>query len=172
MTNINLTTKDEDIEGNSSAREWGPLFLAIVIAVIIYLGILGYSYWLSQDLEEKNKEYETKYNVLLEKRKSVFDFQNRLESARPLIKEKNYALEILGQIEKAIVPEVYLEFFDFNAEKKQINLNFVAKQYRLVANQIASLKKLDYFSEIEISETKVRDDGKISFPLKLTIRDN
>jgi Tfp pilus assembly protein PilN len=65
-----------------------------------------------------------------------------------------------------------LESFDFSAGKGQINLNFVAKQYRLVANQIASLKKLDYFSEVELSETKTRDDGKIDFPLKLTIKDN
>jgi hypothetical protein len=87
------------------------------------------------------------------------------------VAEKNYALEALGKIGSAIIPEVYLESFNFVAEKGQINLNFVVKNYHLVANQIASLKKLDYFSEIEVNETKNRDDGEIDLPLILNIKD-
>lgn len=171
MTNINLTTREENSEAGSELREWGVFLLVIVVAGLIYLGFFGYNYWLKQDLLEKNKEYETKYSTLLEKEKSVFDFQNRLEIAKSLVAEKNYALEALGKIESAIIPEVYLESFNFVAEKGQINLNFVVKNYHLVANQIASLKKLDYFSEIEVNETKNRDDGEIDLPLILNIKD-
>jgi len=172
MTNINLTTREENIEADSMVKEWSVFLLVIVIVGIIYLGFSSYSRWLSRNLEEKNTAYKTKYNALLEKGKSVFDFQNRLNVAKTLVVKKNYVLEIMGQIEKAIIPEVYLESFDFLAEEGQINLTFVAKQYRLVANQIASLRKLDYFSDIEVSETRTLDDGKVSFPLKLKIKDN
>lgn len=172
MTNINLTSIEENVELESTGKEWGGFLLAIIAVVIIYLGVFGYSYWLRQDLDKKNQEYNVNFNTLSEKGKSVFDFRNRLEAAKPLVAENNDALEVLGQIEKAVIPEVYLEEFDFKAAKGQIDLNFITSRYGLVANQIASLKKLDYFSEIEISKTTIREDGKISFPLKLTIKNN
>lgn len=172
MTNINLTTKEENAEAGFAIKDWSVFLLVIVIVSVIYLGLSIYDRWLSQNLEEKNTEYKTKYSAILEKGKSVFDFQNRLNVAKNLIVKKNYALEVIGQIEKAIIPEVYLESFDFLAEEGQINLTFVANQYRLVANQIASLRKLDYFFDVEVSETRTMDDGKVSFPLKLKIKDN
>jgi type II secretory pathway component PulL len=172
MININLTTKEENIETSSLGKEWGVFLVAIIAAALIYLGVFGYNRWLNQDLGEKNKEYETKHNSLLEKGKSVFDFQNRLETAKPLVAKKNYALESLGQIEKAIIPEVYVESFNFDSEKGQIDLTCVAQRYRLVANQIASLKKIDYFSEVATDKTSTRDNGKIEFLLKLKIKDN
>lgn len=172
MVNINLTTKQEDAEAGSLGREWGLFILAVVLAAIIYAGVFSYNRWLNQDLAVKNEEYKTKYNSLMEKGKSVFDFQNRLEAAKPLVVEKNYALESLGQIEKSIVPEVYVESFDFNSEKGQISLTCVTQNYRLMANQMASLKKMNYFSEVAIDNTVTRDDGKIEFTLGLTIKGN
>lgn len=171
MANINLTTKEENIAAGSLGREWGVFLLVVVALVLVYAGIFSYNRWLVQDVERKNSEYETKYNALLEKGKSVFDFQNRLEIAKPLIEEKNYALESLGQIEKAIIPDVYAEALIFDQEKGQINLTCVAQHYGLVANQIASLKKMSYFSEIAVNKTNTRDDGKIEFILELTIKD-
>lgn len=170
MTNINLTSKEENVELESKGKDWGVFSWVILAIALIYVGIFGYNYWLNQSLEEKNKEYEARLNAFFEKGKSVFDFRNRLKIAKSLMVKKNDTLEILKQIEGTIIPEVYLESFDFKAEKGQVDLNFVTNQYRLVANQIASLKKSDYFSEIEISKTTTRIDGKIEFPLKLTIK--
>ncbi|MBU2028286.1 hypothetical protein KJ761_00125 [Patescibacteria group bacterium] len=171
MASINLTTKEENTEAGSLIREWGVFLLVAIGLALIYAGVFSYDRWLSQDLEGKNNEYETKYNAFLEKGKSVFDFQNRLEVAEPLVEKKNYALEILGQVEKAIIPEVYAESFSFDNGKGQINLTCVARHYGLVANQIASLKKMNYFSEVTMDETSTRDDGKIEFSLALTIKD-
>lgn len=172
MVNINLTTKQEDAGAGSAVREWGVFIAVVILTALIYAGVFSYNRWLNQDLAVKNDEYKTKYDSLMEKGKSVFDFQNRLEVAKPLVVEKNYALESLGQIEKAIVPEVYVESFDFDSEKGQISLTCVTQNYRLMANQIASLKKMDYFSEIAIDNTVTRDDGMIEFTLGLTIKGN
>lgn len=170
MANINLSTKKEDAEISSSLREWGGFLIVVIFLALVYAGIFSYNRWLSRDLEEKDNEYSNKYNAFLENGKSVFDFQNRLEAAEPLLEKENYALKVLSQIEKAIIPEVYVESFSFDKEKSRANLICVARHYGLVANQIASLKKMDYFSEVTANNTSTRDDGKIQFLLELTIK--
>ncbi len=134
MTDINLIAKEEDVKTSSLGKTWGGFILVILSLGIIYAGVFSYNRWLIQDLEKKNTEYETNYNALLEKGKSVFDFQNRLEIVKPLVEEKNYTLEGLKQIEKAIIPEVYVESFNFDSQKGQIDLACIAGHYGLVAN--------------------------------------
>ena len=172
MTGINLVTREEKKPPGSAAREWISCIVAIILLLLIYIGLIAYNRFLIKNADNLTNEYESQYSYLLENGKNVFDFQNRLEAAKPLVKKKNYALEGLVQIGKAIIPEVYAESFNFDAEKGQIDLTCVARHYGLVANQVSSLKKMDYFSEVAINETNTRDDGQIEFILKLTIKDN
>jgi len=170
MDDINLVTKEEEKSAGSSAREWIACIVIIILSLLVYVGAVAYDRFLIKDVGRLNREYESQYNSLLESGKNVFDFQNRLETAKPLVLEKNYALGSLDQIEKMIIPGIYVESFTWSSEKGIVNLECVSSEYRLVANQLASFKKSDYFSEVIINETKSREDGKISFFLKLAIK--
>lgn len=170
MSGVNLVTREEEKPSKSIAREWLSCLFVVIILLVIYFSSVAYNRSLVNSIENQNKEYASQYDYLMENGKNVFDFQNRLEAAKPLVEGKSYALESLKQIEKAIVPEVYAESFNFDAEKGQVGLTCVAQHYGLVAEQIASLKKMDYFSEVVVNETNTREDGKISFLLELTIK--
>jgi Tfp pilus assembly protein PilN len=170
MTSINLVTRDAEKPSSSLAREWLVCGVVIILLVLLYAGLLAYNQFLTQKAVGSVEEYGSQYSRLLESGKNVFDFQNRLEIARPLVSQENYAIESLSQIEKMIIPGVYVESFSWDSEKGKIELECVTGEYRLVANQLASLKKSDYFSEVVVNETKSREDGKISFFLELVIK--
>lgn len=170
MTSINLVTREKEKPSGSLAREWTACIIVIILLLLIYIGLAAYNRFLIEKTDSLNGEYESQYNSLMESGKNVFDFQNRLEIAGPLVLEKNYALASLDQIEKMIIPGVYAEAFTWDAEKGKINLECVTGEYRLVANQLASLKKSNHFSEVIINETKNREDGKINFLVELVIK--
>lgn len=171
MTNLNLAINNEGEKPTSSlAREWTACIVVIVLLLLTYAGLAFYNRSLTKNIADLNEEYGSQYNSLMESGKNVFDFQNRLEVAKPLVLEKNHALESLNQIGKMIIPGVYAESFTWDAKEKKISLECVSGEYRLVANQLASLKKSDYFSKVAVNDTKTREDGKISFLVELVIK--
>ncbi len=170
MTNINLAPKNVSEEQHSSLRDWGIFLLVVFLLALIYFGLAYYNRWANQKLSSLEQEYQKNYESLLSKGESVFDFQNRLEVAKKVAAEKNYALESLGELEKAILPEIYVETFVLDKEKGTLNLTLVTTNYRLIANQVASLKQSGYFTEVFLSQSKNREGGKIEATLDLKLK--
>src|SRR5665647_1862001 len=122
MTSINLVSKAEEKPSSSLAKEWTACAVAIVLLFLIYFGLIAYNRFLVKNEDNLTSDYNSQYNYLMENGKNVFDFQNRLKVASPLVLEKNYAIESLDQIEKMIIPGVYAESFEWDAEKANVNL--------------------------------------------------
>ena len=170
MTNINLAIREEEKPSGSLAKEWTACIVVIVLLLLTYAGLVAYNRFLTKNTTNLAGEYGSLYNSLMESGKNVFDFQNRLGIAKPLVLEKNYVLESLDEIGKTIIPGVYAESFIWDSQKGKISLECISSEYRLVANQLASFKKSDYFSEVVVNGTSSREDGKINFLVELTIK--
>jgi hypothetical protein len=169
MTNINLASKETEKAPSSLEREWTICVVVIIFLLLTYIGLIAYNSFLAKKTDALNREYESRNSALMESGKNVFDFQNRLTAAGPLVLGKNYALESLDQIGKIIIPGVYVESFTWDSDEGKFSLECIAVDYRLVANQVASFKKSDYFSEVVVNKTSNREDGKIKFFIELSL---
>lgn len=173
MVNINLKT---DGNTNKDKIEWGKtLPLAILILAIVglaYVAVLFYSKKVDGELKTAKDLYNQKLEDLKKGNvKNVFDFQNRLTESKKMIDTNFNLMDSLREIEKAMVPGVYLNSYQFEADKKSLSLGCIASNYNDVAKQIFSFKKSAYFSDVSSGETSLSgQDGKINFKINLQIK--
>lgn len=173
MNNVNLKT---DAGSDNEKIEWGKaLPLAIVILVIIglvYATILFYTKRVEGEIKTTQDVYDQKLNDLKKgNAKNVFDFQNRLSESKKMLAGNSNLNDNLIEIEKRMVSGVYLNSYQFDAEKKDLSLECIASNYYDVAKQIFSFKKSTYFSNVSSGETSLSgQDGKISFKVNLQIK--
>lgn len=169
MVNINLTTAKMPSQKETSYKKG---ITSIVIACILLLG--GYG-WLaittskiSDDIKAANSVYDVEYAKLANDNKDVIDFQNRIMIAKNLLTEKNVALESLAELEKDVIPGVYLDLYNYNG-KGVIILDMVADNFDILAKQISNFKKANYFSGLSFGKSSLNDKGKVKTTLNLKV---
>jgi Tfp pilus assembly protein PilN len=170
MVNINLSTTGEGEKNNFVLKK--GLTRAILVAVlwlVIYGGILLYKNNLEKKTLAATTQQTEKSKAIKEgSNKDIFDFQTRLVTAKALLEKKDGSLESLTKIQERMVEGVYLTSYEYNAGK--IEILGKANGYDSAAGQILSLKKSEYFSNVETTAIGVSEDGKISFALTLTVK--
>jgi Tfp pilus assembly protein PilN len=175
MPNINLTTESVAKEKGFSA---GMGMISLLVAVLIFAGVYGYLYYTKSSLAKVITLTQTEYNseyakFLSESGSEVIDFKNRSDIAKKLIKEDKSMSEVLTNIEKSILPAVYLDSFSYNETNKTITLECIGDSFETVSKQIASLKGNEYFSAVVFGESSlndaVKDSNKVRFALDFII---
>jgi hypothetical protein len=174
MVNINLTAgpPHEEIEEKTNSQKELLVLLAIVLILFLaYGGLYYYNKGLKNESLRASEERETKTSAFLasEETKNFFDFQNRLNIANGLFVKKNKNLGILDELEKIIIPGIYISTYDYDDEAKTLKLELVCDEYNNVAKQVLSLKKSNYFSEIILSESRIDEKGDIRMPIELRL---
>lgn len=173
MIDLNLKTQEEIDKGKI---KWGKTLpfalLVLILIILIYMGLSIYTI----KINEKTNLTRDIYNQKLEDIKSgnaknVFDFQNRLNESKKIVEGNINPSDSLKEIEKVMIPGVYLFSFQFDAENRKISLESVAFNYNDVSKQILSFKKSAYFSDVSAGETNVSPEGgKINFKVDLKIK--
>lgn len=176
MVNINLTAgppHEEIEEKTNSQKELLALLVIVLILFLAYGGLYYYNDNLKKESLKASEERETKINTFLDsaETKNFFDFQNRLNIANELFVKKDKTQEILGELEKIIIPGIYINSYDYDSEKKTLKLELVCDGYNNVAKQVLSLKKSSYFSEITLSKSNINGNGEIEMPVELKLAD-
>lgn len=175
MPNINLITEDVSNKKNFSV---GTGLISLLLAVLIFAGVYGYLIYtkgsLIKEIVNTKAEYDVEFaKFLSESGSEVIDFKNRSDIARKLIKEDKSMSEILNNIEKSILPTVYLDNFSYNETEKMITLECIGDNFETVSKQIASLKGNEYFSAVVFGESRIndaiKDSNKVRFALSFKI---
>ncbi len=165
MVNINLTTADAASNKKVDLTKDIPLLIVVLIlAVIVYAGLMIYGRTLSDKIQGMNVELSSRTNQLENSSKDVMNFQNRLVSANGLLAQKDEAKATLGELEKDIIPGVYVESYQYSSQSG-LDLTCVADNFDDMAKQILSFKNsANYAATVGKSDM---NNGKIEFDINL-----
>lgn len=173
MVNINLKTGETQSSEKIKLGKVLPLMIIIFVAVLlIYGGIVAFSYRTDGDIADLNVIYTGKLNELRSgNARSVLDFQNRLNQSDKIIDESLNSRDSLQEVERLMVPNVVLDAYDFDASSKKVLLSCISNNYDDIAKQIFTFKKSDYFSNVLAGETVfVGNEGGIKFDVTLSLK--
>jgi hypothetical protein len=153
------------------------LFAALGISVVIALGLFGYSYYLSSQVESKKatlQSYESDLGTLpLE---DIRKLSNRMKVINQLVKEHpsaNVAFKIIeDSIENSIT---YTKFtLNFNSAGKNylLSLGGSSPDYKGIAQQIDTLNRkpyANYMQNVKVDQLSPNEKGNVSFSLQSAI---
>lgn len=172
MVNVNLSTSgNQQKNGVPYAAGITIVIIILVLVGLVWGGIVFYKNYLVRNVVNTKALYEVENRKLTgEGGLSVMDFQNRLTIAKNLLNQKKIARETLGKVESSIIPEVYLNSYNYDGAKNVLSLDCVGDNFNSAAKQILSFKKSDYVSDVTVGKTSLNDKGKVSFLLDLKIK--
>lgn len=176
MVNINLASGDVQTQQQGEEKTKSGWMVPLeFIGIIIIIGAIAFLYFDTKNLDKKIKVSKDEYEIQATKLRSesarnVFDFQNRINKSEMLMEGNVSSLEILGALEKTIIPEAFLNSFTFDLSKKEISLVYYARSFDQVARQISALKASTYLLDVSSGETKITDKGLIEFSALMKIK--
>jgi hypothetical protein len=175
MPNVNLSTQTYS-SGDGFSFSGGGFFGAMVILILV-LGLWGgLVFWgniIAGEAKKTEEVYNQKYEDFTRRdAKEAVDFKNRLDFARDYNGTSASIKETLDNIEKSLLKsEVWLGSYKYDEKIRTVIVSCRAKNYRLVAEQILSFKKSDYFSSVSGGKTQMdKTNGVISFEVNLAIK--
>jgi len=171
MVNINLKIDHAgEKKGPSPITAGIVLGSLLLLLMLAYGGMLFYKSRLDKKVEAGNTEYVAKVGAFKAgKAKNVFDFQNRLNNVINLSGEKEKTVEVLVNIEQFMIPDLYINSFEYDKTKGEINMSLNAKNYNGVAKQLLKFKNSGYFSDIQVKGSEVTEKG-VKFPVTLIVK--
>lgn len=177
MVDINLASGEFQQQQEQEKGGRGRMIPLEISAVVVIIGIFVFLFFdignLNKKIEATKSDYEKQVAILKgESSRNVFDFQNRMNKSDELLSSNTDSGKILQEIEKTIIPEIYLKSLILDTTKKEVALICVAKNFEQVARQIASFKQSDYFLKVIAGESKISEKGEVEFPVNLGINLN
>jgi Tfp pilus assembly protein PilN len=151
MSNLNLATgTGEETRGPRLFNKSFVLSLVILILVLaIWGGLIAGQKYLDSKLAAAQTQYQSGYQKFLAgNAKEVADFNNRLQIANALLKNRADMGVYLSAMEKDLVPPAYLTSFKYDDTKNTLTVDGVADNYNTVAKQILSFKNDTLFSSV------------------------
>lgn len=168
MTNINLATSSLP---QKQGLPYKTGIISIVTALVVLIG--GY-FWLTMEKNKiaseigtVNSGYMAEYQKLTTSNKEIVDFQNRITLAKGLLDKKNVAVTSFPELEKDILPGVYLTSYALDGSN--LTLAIVANDFDVLARQIASFKKSGYFSAVSVGKATLDSNNKVVSEIILSI---
>lgn len=146
-------------------------------AVLIAVGLFGYQYYLSSQIDAKKAllaDYESRLATLpLEDMRKL---SNRIKIINQLVKEHPSANVAFRIVEDSIENQVTYERFElrYNTQTKgyALQLGGIAPNYKSIAQQVDTLKRkpyTTYIQDIGIEGLQPNETGNIGFTLKMPI---
>lgn len=173
MVNINLSTSQDVQIGLREKINNGIVPLIVVLGIVIgglHFGLIMWKDNLIAKIAVANDSYQVVYTELTGGRnKDIIDFQNRISSAKKMLKQEDKTIEVLKNVEKSMISGVYIEALTEDNNAKTLVLRCIADNYNTVAKQMLSFKRADYFSEVIAGNMKLNKNGKIEFSVNMKI---
>lgn len=174
MSNINLTTEISSQNENDKRVNTGVVAVIIVLIMlfVVYGLLLFGKLQTDKDIVKVQEEFKTEYESLtVGKGKEIVDFQKRLDTAKDAMTKSKNIKESLEEGEKLMVGGSYLSSYKFNNKDNTITMNCVSDNYNVVAKQILSYKKSDYFSGVAAGKSSYNaTKNKINFDINLILK--
>jgi Tfp pilus assembly protein PilN len=173
MANINLYQSIQEEKNTSQKKGIMDKGLSVVILILvltfaIWGGLKLYNLFLNKKLVSLNSQITAESGkVDAGKMNRVADFQERMNIIKQNIAQKEDPAEFLGNLEKSVIPGIVIDSCEFKYGDKDkgdtLALTAITDSFNSLAGQILSLKKIDYFKNVEMGSVTRDQDGKIRF---------
>lgn len=174
MANINLSTGEvkPGVDLNVSRGGMTSLIFILIVILALYGVEIFWGKKMATETEAINAQFNSNYsNLTTGNPIEVIDFQNRITVAKKLSAEGRDIRESLLDIEKTIIPGVYLSSYEYDQKTGMVILTCIGDNYNLAAKQILNFKKSTYFSDTSGGETElVAETGKVKFVINLKLK--
>ena len=172
MVNIDLkTTQGGSLETRTSTDT--SLVVVLLITVIV-IAVYGGLYLWGKSIEKNIAKTDSDINSEMDKlngqnAKAVIDFQNRLKISGDLIKNQGGFLTGLAEVEKDVLPGVYLNDLSFDKSAKTYSMDIVANGYTDIAKQLFIFKQDNFFSGAVGGASQIDSQGKADMKITLNV---
>ncbi len=172
MVNINFHRKDERAESEKKKKVAinSSFLISILILVVSFSILFGLKIWRSSTESEVNsikdqinKELESLGEENINR---VADFQRRVGELEVSLSENKNPQEIMAKVESLMIPGVVLTAYNYNSEEKILKLEAVCDSFKIIAEQILSLKSSSYFEDVRVPSTSRDEEGRINFSVE------
>lgn len=168
---INLKTRDAD--SNKEKIQFGKTLPVVILLLALVLVAYGALFFFQKRVEAQIASEQEMLNSKTQEfkngdAKNVLDFQNRISESGKLLDQYVDNLVLLDEIQRDVLPGVFLTDLSFNLEDGEVNLDCRASNYEQVSKQILSFKKSSFFSKVEAGKTSIMaQEGLIGFEVIL-----
>lgn len=171
MSNINLSQSSESpslkVPRGFVDKSIGISIVLLILSFGAYLGLVFYVKTLDSELTSVNDSIEMeKKKIAGDQANRVIDFQDRLDVVEKAIRTSESPDDNLAKIEASMLPETYLNRYEYDREKRSIETTVVAQSFKNVAEQIVAFKSL--FSNVVVGDINRNEDQKLEVDMVLT----
>ncbi len=172
MSNINLVTGNVPQKKIKSVGKGMVITtLGLILVISLYLTLSFINKKVTAQIMDTKDQYKLEYNKFLTSNASeALDFNDRSNLAQELMKKNKSTENIFSQLEKDILPQVYLTNYDYDAVKGEIKLECSGDTFQNVAKQIVSLKEDSYFKQVSLGDSVLNTDNRIKFTINLKLK--
>ncbi len=173
MSNVNLATeKIPQSKLKSVGIGLVTAILGLILVSCLYIILLFMNKKVSAQIEATHSQYKSEYTKFLASdANDVLDFKKRNDLAQKLIAQNKSTEDIFNQLEKYMLPRVYLTSYDYDATKGEITLECEGDSFREVAKQTASFKEGNYFKKVSLGKSAMDiNSNRVSFVINLKIK--
>ena len=175
MSTINLAAEEEEKNPAYPSFLKGGLVGASAIFVLmlcLYGGLLYANKKLTAEIKAVDSQYADEYGKFLAgNANDVIDFKNRSTIAAKLIDQNYLANDIFSQVEKTVLPGVYLDSLAYNSSNKTLELVCVTNGFNAEAKQVLSFKENDAFSSFMLGKSAIdAKTGLVNFAVSLKVK--
>lgn len=172
MTTINLSqsTQQGPVQKTSAIDKGIFTSLAILAIALVVFG--GLKLWASRiqsqkDAIDRQTAAETRGLEGNEANRAA-DFYERLTKIGGNIAAENNPAEMLGQVEKSVIPGSVITSLDSSGGS--LSLKISSDNFLTAAKQLLAFKRSDYFSGVKITEISRDTEGKVILSLAMQAR--
>jgi len=148
----------------------GSFFISVLILIASFSILFGLKIFHNKVKNEtasiKNQVNGELRSLGEEKISRVADFQKRIEEAENNLSYNKNPKEIMSKVESLMVPGVVLTSYDYDSSSKTLKLEAISDSFKIIAEQILSLKSSSYFKNVRVSKTIRDEDGRINFSVE------
>lgn len=169
MKNIEFIPKNQKVLNPRIKQD--PLVYMLLTLLIVYISIVGSSYWLFlvqeknkitqniQVLDTKNKDYYRTNNL----EQDLFNITNILS--------KSYdPTPVIKAIESAYVPGADISKLSYNKVKKSINISMTVPSLGDTTKQVTTFEKLPLVSVVNTSAVSAQKDNGFTFNIEILLK--
>ena len=172
MVNINFHQKNQP--GKSAQKKriaaMGSFFISVLILIASFSILFGLKIFHNKVKNEtaliKDQVSGELRSLGEEKINRAADFQKRIEEAENNLSYSKNPKEIMSKVESLMVPGVVLTSYDYDSSNKTLELEAISDSFKIIAEQILSLKSSSYFKNVRVSKTARNEDGRINFSVE------
>lgn len=173
MLDVNFeTNENKKNEPKALGKSIAGSIIGLLLVVCLYVALNLTGKLLNSKITAVENQNKVDYsNFLAGKGNDVIDFKNRSLAAKNAISQGQLASDILAQIEKTILPNVYLDSFSYDNKDKSIALKCVGDNFNTEAKQILSFKESGFYSSVVPTSGAYDSEGKkLNFSINLKLK--